>query len=968
MTDTRPWVDKLPHGHEETVLLPEVKGPARAIQAAAPIVRGTCIGRYVVLDVLGKGGMGVVYKAHDPELDRSVALKLVNVGPHEEGTTKSKYRARLIREAQALAQLSHPNVIAVYDVGTFGDDVFVAMELVKGPSLNAWLKSSPPLREVLDKFIAAGRGLRAAHRAGLMHRDFKPSNVIVGEDGRVRVLDFGLARPLAARVGKRDDASHGEASSPPPSESDADSEDSARGSTPFVTHRAGGGDPMLGESSDGDSPLAAALTATGAVLGTPAFMAPEQHDGGTVDERSDQFSFCVALYQALYRQHPFASERTVELKRKARKGKVAPPPEGSRVPARLRRILLRGLSPKPEQRFPSMDELLGELAVDTSARTRRVVTLATMVVLAGLATHGLVGRQDGKAYLCKGAEARLQGTWDDQVRAAARQRFLATGKPYAAETWRRVEGILGDHARAWVAAYTDACEATHVRGEQSEQLLDLKVSCLTRRLAKMRALVELFAAGKVTALEEAIEAALRLGSVKACQDRDALLALVPPPEDPATRSLVASLQGDLDRASALEGTGNFQEGLRLTKGLVAEAKKAGYSPLTAEALYTLGLFQNYAGDLAPAEASYLEGIQAAAQGRDDRLAAQAWVKLVRLVGYEQARAQEGLAFSSAAESAVVRMGGDPLLSAELLHNKSLVSYSHGKYDEARKLREEALNLRLKELPADHLDIATSYNHLAMVLTEEGKYKEAEGYHRQALEIRAKALGPEHPLVADSRNNLGAVLYHAGRYEEAKVHYERALTIRERALGPEHRDVATTLNNLGGLYQDLGKTKEARLAYERALATWEKALGPTHPDLAIVLFNLGDLANQQGEHGSALDYCNRALGIEEGTRGAEHPDLAFDLTCMGEAEVGNSRPVSAVSLLERALGLRKARGIAPEDLAKTEFALARALWEAKRERRRAVELAKQAAARFRAAGEHHDKEATAVVGWLAGKTF
>jgi serine/threonine-protein kinase len=278
-----------------------------SVDDAAPpsVTRGEAVGRYVVEERVGMGGMGVVYVARDRQLGRRVALKLLRRRRAEEAVAQ----LRLLREAQALAKLSHANVVTVFDVGTFHQQVFVAMELVDGGTLSSWLqRGDRSLDEILAMFRAAGAGLLAAHAAGIVHRDFKPDNVLIGDDGRVRVTDFGLA-------------------SPP-------------------------------RSTDGAPRFDNRLTETGAVFGTPAYMAPEQRDGGRVDERSDQYSFCVALFEALYGRLPEAA--------------LTSAPRFN-VPRRIRRALQRGLAQDPAARFPSLQALLSALAWDRAARRRPFV-------------------------------------------------------------------------------------------------------------------------------------------------------------------------------------------------------------------------------------------------------------------------------------------------------------------------------------------------------------------------------------------------------------------------------------------------------------------------------------------------------------------------------------------------------------------------------------------------------------------
>ncbi|MCA9636376.1 MAG: serine/threonine protein kinase, partial [Myxococcales bacterium] len=293
------------------------------------------VGRYVVLSKLGQGGMGAVYTAYDEELDRRVALKLVR----ESAGVDTLGHARMQREAQAMARLSHPNVVQVYDVGSHEGQIFIAMEYVRGSTLRTWQERRDPAtaagrRAILDMYMQAGRGLAAAHRAGMVHRDFKPDNVLVGDDGRARVLDFGLAASISQAA-------------------------TASG-------------PELDTAS-----AATGLTLTGAVLGTQAFMAPELFLARPSDARTDQFSFCVALYRALYRAPPFAGETFTALASSVCSGELEAAPERTAVPPWLRAVLVRGLARDPADRYPDMDALLAALASDPGElRRRRLVALA----------------------------------------------------------------------------------------------------------------------------------------------------------------------------------------------------------------------------------------------------------------------------------------------------------------------------------------------------------------------------------------------------------------------------------------------------------------------------------------------------------------------------------------------------------------------------------------------------------------
>jgi eukaryotic-like serine/threonine-protein kinase len=327
------------------------------------LASGTRVGRYVVADLIGSGAMGTVYAAHDPDLDRKVAVKLLHAGALSEAA-RQRVRARLLREAKAMARLSHPEVMTVYDVGAFGEQLFVAMEYVDGGTLRRWrAERHRTYADVMDVYERAGSGLAAAHEAGLVHRDFKPDNVLVGRDGRVRVMDFGLARSVG-----RDDVAPG---------SSSDGE--------FA--------PELGC-------LSTTLTRTGTLLGTPAYMAPEQLRGEPANAQSDVFGFSVALYEALYGERPFGGSNMVELRAAIERGDVRPPPIMTRVPGWVREVLLHGLRPLPEDRFASMRGLIDALRaahVRAKRRARRAVA-ATVV--------GLVVTVSGGVYVCAGQNAR----------------------------------------------------------------------------------------------------------------------------------------------------------------------------------------------------------------------------------------------------------------------------------------------------------------------------------------------------------------------------------------------------------------------------------------------------------------------------------------------------------------------------------------------------------------------------------
>ncbi|KIG16454.1 serine/threonine protein kinase [Enhygromyxa salina] len=375
------------------------------LEAEEPQERLT-LGRYVIESRLGAGGMGVVYRAHDPELDRAVAVKLL----HADSATDEKARARMQREARAMAKLSHPNVITVFDVGADDGQVWVAMELVAGSDLRRWLEDRPHAgwREVLELFIAAGRGLAAAHEVALIHRDFKPENVLVGDDGRVRVLDFGLARiqqPIRSlpTVDQSTTASaSGRAALTRSEDTPATEADNERTKTdgeaaqpPFTAPTA---DPDQRDISQLPTAFSGGLTETGVLLGTPLYMAPELYAGRPADERSDQFAFCASLYEGIYRQLPYGSNNLPAHVKAVKQGRLVEPPTDTEVPVELGRIIARGLAAAHDARHRDMAALLAELervargpaqtALPEPASPWRSIAIAAVIVAAAVTLVG----------------------------------------------------------------------------------------------------------------------------------------------------------------------------------------------------------------------------------------------------------------------------------------------------------------------------------------------------------------------------------------------------------------------------------------------------------------------------------------------------------------------------------------------------------------------------------------------------
>ncbi|MEM9463168.1 MAG: serine/threonine-protein kinase, partial [Myxococcota bacterium] len=456
-----------------------------------PRTTPTKIGHYTVLDLLGVGGMGVVCTAYDPKLDRKVALKLLRKKRGND-SRNSTGQARLIREAQALAKLSHPNIVTVHDVDKVDGQIYMAMEYVDGSSLDKWMvRSERQWREVVDVFVHAARGLAAAHAAGITHRDFKPANVLIGKDGRVLVVDFGLAKS------QDQDDKHQSDSEPPINERSI----RARRLDPAEIFRERGSlMDVIGSTQD------TKLTQVGRTVGTPAYMAPEQFLGLAVGPETDQFSFGVALYEALYGYLPFPDDDRDELIARVTEGRISETPKDTPVPGWVHRVVLRALHQRPEERFPSMDALITALQADPAKRRRRALFALGGVLLTGISSWGIAQAMSSDTDVCTGAADRMNEVWNDGRRAEIEAAFETTELHYARDQWERVDQELDGRAAAWVGHHVEVCRATNVRRDQSTHLMDVRMACLERRRGQMRALVEVLLSPDEDVVREAVKA------------------------------------------------------------------------------------------------------------------------------------------------------------------------------------------------------------------------------------------------------------------------------------------------------------------------------------------------------------------------------------------------------------------------------------------------------------------------------
>jgi tetratricopeptide (TPR) repeat protein len=787
-----------------------VPPPATAAPPAPDRVvleRGQTIDRFVVIGLVGRGGMGEVYAAYDPELDRKVAIKLLRArGDDADG------RARLLREAQAIAKLSHPNVVVVYDVGTFGESVFIAMEFVDGRTLAGWMHASTrSRREIMQVFLAAGRGLAAAHAGGLIHRDFKPDNVMVTNDGQVRVMDFGLARQAGA--------------APEPAPQSTTTIGATVGGTrapvddPDSTVNLASGKPRKSAPVTSGSYLSIKLTQTGVMLGTPAYMAPEQFAVSPTDARTDQFSFGVSLYEALYGVRPFAGDSFLALMTNVTTGEVGAPPARTRVPGWLRRVLLRTLETEPRLRFPSMEALLTALETDPSVRPRRfalAVVAIACVVLTAVAARRVSGSQ---AAMCHAGAARWAGIWEANGAASAgkdaiRRSFVATGRSFAERAFTGVSHLLDAYVNRWVETYTEACEATHLRGEQSTEVLDLRMTCLREKVTEVQALTERLSLADATVVDNAVSAAGALSSLDRCSNVPVLKAVVQPPADAVTRKRVDDLRGDLARLDAEKNAGHCAAAEAIAQRLIPQAREVGYQPLLSDVLYAGASW----ACISPAVAlerlheAYFTGLAS----RQDETATTATIILANLLA-EANQTQDGRVWLDTAKAMLARIGDHPLLATWLLVAEACLFSREGDNVSAVRVLTAARDAKVKLLGPEHPDVASTETGLGLALQLAGRYDEALAVEVSSVERLTRGLGPDHPWVARSLDNEAEVLNLLHRHAEARAAFLRCLDIWTKS-GADAAIVAYGLTGLGIALIGEGRPKEAIAPLERALET------------------------------------------------------------------------------------------------------------------------------------------------------
>ena len=841
----------------------------RAEEAPAP----ASIGRFTVLRELGRGGTGVVYAAYDEQLDRKVAVKLL----HSE-TREDLARVRLLREAQAMARLSHPNIVGVHEVGTFGRQVYVAMEFVHGMTLHAWLKRQRrDFAHIAAMFRQAGEGLAAAHQAGLVHRDFKPANVMVGDDGRVRVLDFGLAR---AEV------------TPGAAPGLDDLEPAAEHSSALANLRS----------------LDASITLTGLMLGTPAYMAPEQFIGARVDARSDQFAFCVALFEAAYRGRPFPGDTLAELMTHVLSGVVADVPGPAGVPRDLRPMLLRGLSRKPEDRWPAMRPLLDALAPMARPPVRRGWFLAGGFA-AALASGGAVMAARGGLLdpVCSGGEERIAAVWNPEARARITAVAAASGLANAEAAAAQAALGFDAYSTVWLAAYADAC------GESGAQL-DLRMACLDERREALATAVVLFEHLDAGLLAHAGQVVADLPRVAACGDEEYLAAKVRPPDDDETAARVATLRNELSRAGTYENGGKLEEALAVLAPAIAAAPE-NYPPLRAELGFRQGALLEHEGRYEEARDAFEAAFFFAVESNHQEVIIDAATRLAYLVGRRLGDMPLAREWLQHAEIYAQRLG-DPLRRARVSTTRGalasaarmqMLSDADRLRAEARAAFLDARRLFAEARAEDTADFARFPRFFGDHLGGTGDVRGGIDAQRRALALMQRLLGPQHPDVAMVHNSLGIALEHDKQYEAALATLRAGLDAAVDLKNQRNHVYMTLWVNTTTALMKLKRTEEGIAALREAIAVLERSTPKLLRETFMLRVELAMFLAQHKQAAEADAVLREVLARAEQAWGPRDPRLLSALLQLSDQELSAGRPQEALALAERALALSLTSG-------------------------------------------------------------
>jgi eukaryotic-like serine/threonine-protein kinase len=818
--------------------------------SAGELAPGTVLERYVIEKKLGSGAMGVVYEARDPQLDRAVAIKVLAAGDDDD-----ELRARLYREAQALARVDHANVVSVYDVGSHEGRVFVAMELVRGQTLRSYLATRRTEAEILAMLVGAGRGLVAAHRAGLVHRDFKPDNVLVGDDGVPRVTDFGLARVAGP--------------------------DEAPGAS---LQRMPKAPPTVSSSLD------SALTETGSLLGTPVYSAPEQLAGDRAGPLADQYAFCVTTYEAFVGYRPFRAQSLPELIEQTSRRLIAPEPPDRKMPPRVRRAVRRGLSAIPADRFPTMSALLAELAPGPRRRWPWIAAGVAAVAIAAMLIVALGGVGGGDAPRCRTADERMAGVWDARVKDRVVAAFADL--PGYADVGPKLALQLDGYATRWRGTWREVCTS----GEQSSTMFDRRIACLEDRRTELGAVASSLAGADRAIAATAFDLLGGMGDLHRCGNAN-LLEAAPPP--PAQAKAVDDIRMGLALANVYRGAHEYDKANDALEPAVARARALGYAPALAEALLVQAELALEQGKVDVAEAAARESSNLAIGSSDKRLV------VLSLFALAEVRRAQGATNGvddtlSLAKGALAPLGSE---SADLVVRYhlllALLRADQVRPDESIAEFGAAAALLEKGQPRDDRALAAALTGRGQMLDQHGRHAEAAKDLERAHAIMNELAGPTHPLTVAIMARIASNMSNDKRnFAKVIEMAQQAYGLTVLTLGADSVEACEIEDMLASVQTEMGDFERAFASYRHMISVYS-AIDPHNHSLLVTR---GDLAYAMTRAGQAKQALVDLAGLRAdmvASAGEGTPMTAFADLVIAEAHLGAGDARAGLAALEKA---------------------------------------------------------------------
>lgn len=799
-------------------------GDAETARREITFKRGAMVGRYVIIERLGAGAMGVVYKAFDPELDRAVAIKLLLGDGSRKGAIG---RSRLQREAQAMARIAHPNVIAVHDVGTVRGRVFFAMELVDGEPLGVWLtRTSPPVAEILKVFRMAGAGIAAAHAAGVVHRDFKPDNVLIDEEGRPRVLDFGLARQGAERI------------------------------------EGAGKDPHPQSSSTFD----VQLTRTGAVMGTPAYMAPEQFAGKPSDERTDQFAFCVALHEALTGERPFRSYSFATLSAAVVRGNRTYTAGAKALDPAISAALDRGLQTSPDERFGSMTELLEALSPAARSSAGLIMVGVAVLATATAAAYGL-GKKNAappaEPEPCADAGVAIDALWTEERRQSVLSAFERSGAFNGPSMGVRVVKVLDEHAAAWTEAAGRSCAMAGHERVFTEELAFRSGECLGESLSTFERTIEAFADVDVDRVQSSLSSVEGLPKPESCNEINWLELQVGVPFELELRAALSEVSDEVDKASHARAANDARGCLEQISAMEPRVRELGFGPEIARLLAIRAACELAVGEARDSERTRERAFEAALAAADDLTG----LKIASTTAHVLATTTDEF---DAAETWIRRAEAllkrhdlkRPEYVVPILNVRGILAARQNQTEAAIEHFEQVAALT-RDDPASAERYIAGLSNVGVSLANTQRLDEASAAFRDAVEFASEHWGPRHAMTATQQTKLAQVLVMQGHFETGRTAHKEALEGLRAADDQPRLTIVYALTSLGVVERKLGNLAVAKSLYEEAYEMREQLDALQTSEAAPLFLALGNLARLDEDDEGAERWYRRALDVQTG---------------------------------------------------------------------------------------------------------